>query len=73
MLALLKAGAKDADDVNVKFNPNQDSALHAAAAYGAEKACSVPLLLAEADPNALDAHYLADPVALGRSTWTPWR
>ena len=54
MLALLKAGAKE--DVNVKFNPPQDqSALHAAAYFAAEKACSV-LLLAGANPNALDVH-----------------
>ncbi|CAN0527482.1 unnamed protein product, partial [Ectocarpus sp. 8 AP-2014] len=52
--ALLTAGAKS--DVNVLFGGESESALHVAAARGAEKA-STALMIAGADPNLRDRMY----------------
>ncbi|CAM9435338.1 unnamed protein product [Ectocarpus fasciculatus] len=49
--ALLEAGATD--DVNVRFGARERSALHVAAARGAEDSCSA-LMIAGADPNWID-------------------
>lgn len=53
MTALLQAGAKG--EVNFTFGANEESALHVAAACGAEKV-SKALLLAGADPITLERH-----------------
>eukprot|EP00752_Nemacystus_decipiens_P002437 g2294.t1 len=52
VIALLRAGAKD--DVNVKFGAEQESALHVAAAHGAEGS-SRALMFAGADPFLLNS------------------
>ncbi|CAN0015470.1 unnamed protein product [Ectocarpus sp. 12 AP-2014] len=52
--ALLTAGAKS--DVNVMFGGESESALHVAAAQGAEKV-STALMMAGADPNLRDRMY----------------